>query len=678
MVASLVAARAAGDVLPRGRFTLEQVLTNTARPSGLAIANDGRIFYGERTTGQIRVVQGGRLLTAPFATLSVASTGAGEGLIDVAIHPTGRWIYAFYTETGTRQNRVVRFEDRSNLGINPLMLLTLPASADGSRVGGSLAFGADGKLYVTVGDLATASNAQNESSNAGKVLRLNDDGSVPSDNPVPGSLVYAKGFRAGGGLAVNTTVGTFYSTDQGTTGIKEELNALPSGNTTIKNYAWDSGSGKLNNPLYVDPLVEHATVVTPAGSVAYTKSRFPAAFQNDVFYVCSGPGRIEDVDVTGVKLDTFGATRALYDPAADGDGTVDAACPKKWNDLALSPDGYVYATVDTGAASTQNGIYRIKHDNSTGPGEVSGPGSTHSVWVSKLTGSTLQLSFEDLERDAAATAPLAAGQHATKYTVWRGNLPLDTDGDGDADWSHTVAGDTNGTVVNDSTLSYDVTAGSGSAYFLISAQATHQEGTLGRTSAGAERPGYASTDYCDTLGIDPFTNGKCAPKKFVERGTSNELLLWDETGALRSLSEFRTGDVIHLDLGASDCFWCHVQADDEDRIEDKYRKRGFKTVLILEKNLGGAIPYADAASCAAAIAAWRTEEGGDYTILCDRDSADAGGVGDVWEQFNRASCNGFPQNYYIDRNWTTFDHVCGWDSSADTRIGVKAYPEWCE
>ncbi len=677
LAASIGAALALGDVLPRGPYRLEQVLTNTERPSGIAIAADGRIFYGERVTGKIRVVEGGRLIATPFASLSVASSGSGEGLIDVAVHPGKPFVYAFYTESGTRVNKVVRYDDNKNIGSNSLTILTLAASADGTRVGGSLVFGKDGKLYVATGDLATASNAQNDASNAGKVLRLNDDGSVPADNPAAGSAVYAKGFRSGGGMAVNLSVGTVYQTDQGTSGVKDEMNALPEGNTVVKNYAWDAGSGKLNNPSYVDPLTEHATVVTPSGAVSYTSTRYPAALQNDVFYMCNANGRIEDIDVTGAKRDVFGATRALYDPLIDGDGTVDSACPKKWADMTVSPDGFLYLTIDTGAANTQNGIYRIKYDDSVGPGEVSGKGSTHPLWVQKVTSSTVRLNFEDAKRDAFVGTPLASGQHNTKYTIWRGNLPVDTNGDGLPDWSHSAAADTNGVVVNDMTLSYELTVGGSNEYFLISAQNANKEGTLGTTSAGAARPGYVAGDYCDTLGVNPFQNGKCAPKTFVRKDNGQELLLWDEFGNLRSLTEFRNSDLVHLDLGASDCFWCHVQADNEDSIEDKYRKRGFTTVLVLEKNLGGATPYTDTTGCTNAINAWRAEEGGDYLILCDRDT-NGDNVGDVWQQFNRSTCNGFPQNYYLDRNWVIYDHVCGWDSSADTRIGVKAYPEWCE
>ncbi len=208
------------DVLPPD-FRLEKVLTGTVRPSGIAIAPDGTVFYGERTTGNVRVLIGGVQQATAFATLSVA-TGGSQGLIDVALHPdyaANGYVYVFYTESGTRVNKIRRYQaSRSGgnqLGGNALDIFSLGQSPGGTRIGGAMAFGADGKLYVTTGDLETGANGQNNSSMAGKLLRMNDDGTVPADNPIAGSQVYAKGFRDGGGLAANTTVGTLYQTDKG-------------------------------------------------------------------------------------------------------------------------------------------------------------------------------------------------------------------------------------------------------------------------------------------------------------------------------------------------------------------------------------------------------------------------------------------------------------------------------
>jgi len=318
----------------------------------------------------------------------------------------------------------------------------------------------------------------------------------------------------------------------------------------------------------------------------------------------------------------------------------------------------------------------VIYDDSKGPREVSAPGSTHPLMVERISDTAVRLTFEDQLKDADVRNPLAPGQHNSKYTFWKGTLPIDDDADGVPDWSHIATAAGNGTGVNQLTLSQEIaTAAGASEYFLVSSLNANFEGTLGRGTTGIERPGYNDPDWCNSIGWNPFNNGQCAPDFKTKSGAP--LQLWDEFGQLHSLAEYRTGQLLHLDLGASDCYWCHVQADDADMIEDKYRARGFKSVLVLEKNLSGATPYTDPASCAAGIAEWRAEEGGDYTILCDRDM-DGNKIGDVWEQYNRTSCNGFPQNYYIDRNNTIWSHVCGYDDAAEGRINTKAWAQWCE
>src|SRR4029434_10346776 len=113
----------------------------------------------------------------------------------------------------------------TNLGAGPSFL----------RNGGGLAFGSDGKLYIGAGDVETSGNGQNDATLFGKILRVNDDGSVPSDNPTPASLVYAKGIRDARGLAANSS-GNVYALDVGQgVSIYDEVNRIRPGG----NYGWD-------------------------------------------------------------------------------------------------------------------------------------------------------------------------------------------------------------------------------------------------------------------------------------------------------------------------------------------------------------------------------------------------------------------------------------------------------
>jgi glucose/arabinose dehydrogenase len=186
-------------------------------PTALAFAPDGRLFYAERS-GTVRVWQGGA--NKVFASVPVSTSGE-RGLLGLAISPTfaqDRFVYAFYSDANGSTQHVIRWRDCAGTGMNPQVLLNFPAGGDCCHKGGRIAFGADGKLYVTLGEEHNAGAAQNTSDVRGKLLRYNPDGSIPTDNPFGAqNAVWAYGLRNPFGIAVSSS-GQIAITNNGPSG----------------------------------------------------------------------------------------------------------------------------------------------------------------------------------------------------------------------------------------------------------------------------------------------------------------------------------------------------------------------------------------------------------------------------------------------------------------------------
>ncbi|MBI2165087.1 MAG: PQQ-dependent sugar dehydrogenase [Chloroflexi bacterium] len=260
---------------PGSRLKLESVAKGLEIPWSLAFAPDGRIFLTERK-GAVRVSRDGRLLPDPWATLEVAVEGEG-GLLGIALDPRfseNGYVYVYYTywdARGGRWNRVARLTERAGRGADLTVILDkIPAAS--IHDGGRIKFGPDGLLYITTGDAANPFSAQDLGSMAGKILRIQADGSIPQDNPFPNSPVYSYGHRNPQGLAWHPTTRQLYSTEHGPQG-RDELNLiLPGGN-----YGWPHVVGIALDPRFRDPLMESGPDATwaPSGATFYTASQIP-------------------------------------------------------------------------------------------------------------------------------------------------------------------------------------------------------------------------------------------------------------------------------------------------------------------------------------------------------------------------------------------------------------------
>ena len=178
--------------------------------SSMVFAPDGRLFFSEKDTGYIKVMKNETVISKPFATISDYYSNWEQGLLGLAIDPdfkNNHFIYLFYTsvnkETGNPFNRIIRFTDVDSHGRNKVVIFDNIPASKGYHSGGAMVFGPDNKLYVTIGDATQNTGcgnmpnstgdqcpAQDPSSQLGKVLRLNRDGSIPKDNPYPDSPVF--------------------------------------------------------------------------------------------------------------------------------------------------------------------------------------------------------------------------------------------------------------------------------------------------------------------------------------------------------------------------------------------------------------------------------------------------------------------------------------------------------
>lgn len=621
------------EVLPRD-YRLEPVARGLTSPQAMALAPDGRIFILERTTGQVRVMQQGRLLPDPFVTVSVPAASPEGGLLGIALHPqfsSNGWVFLYYTKAANGKNRLERYTAQGNTGVGPYVVLDDigPAVVGlGEDNGGGLVFGTDGNLYAGVGVMENDGEAGNDASDLGKVLQItfNPNGSVASINR------HAKGFRNVAGLAVNPSTGTLYATDNyDSDDTCDEVNVVRAG----QNFGWNlasCGDGNQQAPLQTISPQTGATAVAsyvasdyPAPQVCAsdsskqcnldnycsndpTKPCFangycsnnpakPCTFSRvcdknptvkcntnadctafSSTWVCidycgaggvcnpycgagtcqpacgwgqtcvdapptqplfvagqgNGHSIVRDV-LSGAGYDTLSSASAFYNPTND---PTAGSCPGAVKDIEQGGDGRLWVLSGDPAAG-KAGLYRIVHDEPGGtaaPREVSGTPYI-PLGVSKDAGN-ISISFEDLKRDAwgcwAGHCP--AGSKSTKYTVWSGPITSPFG------YTHTALAETNGTVENDALLKFTTATPVDSTYYLVSARGAHLEGTLGRHSNGALRPGYATTDLCTSIGYGSAADdiNKCSGD-------------WshsypDQNNNLWNLSDFR-GRAVMLSFG---------------------------------------------------------------------------------------------------------------------------------
>lgn len=260
------------------------------------------------------------------------------GLMGMDIHPEfekNGWIYIMYAYRDSEpalKSKVVRLIHKGNTAvIDKVILADIPAYA--IHLGGRIAFGPDGMLYIGTGDLANPFIAQDLTSLASKILRITPEGAVPADNPFPNSPVYSYGHRVVQGFAWDPETGAFFNSEHGPSGaevegsvrFRDEINLVKKGG----NHGWPLVVGAPQIPDYQDPIAcWNLAAVPPAGMVFH---------QGDLFVASLGGQAILRLVLDRENGFAFKKIERWYSYAPS------RGIYGRFRDITVGPDGHLYA-----------------------------------------------------------------------------------------------------------------------------------------------------------------------------------------------------------------------------------------------------------------------------------------------------------------------------------------------
>lgn len=290
-------------------FRVETIISGLQVPWDIAWTPDGRMLITERP-GRVRAFENGKLRTEPLFTVPDVEPSGESGLMSLTLHPQFAANHLLYLSYAYRDDgkrvRVVRYSLIGSEFSDPKVIIeNIPAAQ--FHAGCRLRFGPDGKLYVTTGDATERELAQHLDSLAGKILRLNDDGTVPADNPLVGRQdarpeIWTYGHRNSQGIDWQPGTNLLFETEHGPTGFDgpgggDEVNIIERG----KNYGWPVIHHRQTHEGMESPLLEYTPACAPASAQFYRDSSFPQ-FRGNFFFGCLVGTRIIRVVLDGRRV----------------------------------------------------------------------------------------------------------------------------------------------------------------------------------------------------------------------------------------------------------------------------------------------------------------------------------------------------------------------------------------
>ena len=279
------------------------IATGLNLPWSMVRLRSGSTLISERDTARVKELEAGGTVRIVGKVPNVHPAGEG-GLLGLAVQPGNEdWLYA-YTSTD-RDNRVVRMKIGGTAGSYSLgkpHVIFAGIKRGEIHNGGRIKFGPDGMLYVTSGETGDHPLAQSLETRAGKIFRLNPDGSIPDDNPYPGNPVYSWGHRNPQGIAWDSN-GVMWATEFGQD-TWDELNIIRAG----KNYGWPDVEGIAHAKGYVDPVRQWTPAeASPSGLLWLDDTLFMAVLRGERLWVIHPNG--SGVSAKAYYIGTFGRMR---------------------------------------------------------------------------------------------------------------------------------------------------------------------------------------------------------------------------------------------------------------------------------------------------------------------------------------------------------------------------------
>jgi len=325
-------------------YRVEVVAEGLCMPWSICFLPNGRILVSERA-GSLRLIENGKLRPEPIAVPDEISPFGEAGLMGIAIDPKfadNHFVYLCYSYSPAKDKyltRVSRFKEQNNqLSDRKIVFDGIPV--DKIHDGGRIRFGPDGKLYITTGDIGKKELAQDLKSLAGKILRINSDGTIPADNPFKDSPIYSYGNRNPQGIDWHPITGKLFATEHGPSEFDaphggDEVNIIEPG----KNYGWPVIHHRMRKEGMITPLLEYTPAIAPSGASFYRGNAFPE-FRNNYFFANLAGKHIRRVifdskephKVVGEERLADGKFGRLRDVVEGPDGALYFSSNSNWGD----------------------------------------------------------------------------------------------------------------------------------------------------------------------------------------------------------------------------------------------------------------------------------------------------------------------------------------------------------